>query len=292
MAATPAQAYALAGDLAALIDDMIIEGAPWTKLETLAPDLYDSYWRITLDFLKIAFAHWPEWLAGRGLIDRAKRVALLIENEIKAVESGAGRGPTIIAGSTGANRATARLIAAIARSAQGAVVLPDLDLNLDDRAWAMISASEESQGLAGHPQALLHRLVGVIGVGREDVKTLGSPSLPLASRSAFVSEALRPRRNRPIAGAIASARCRRPRSPPRLRGRYDRRRRQRERRGLGAGDRHARNARNAGQDRSPHHARSDHRAPRIRGACAMGRRGRGFRPGACWGKAPRARSPG
>jgi ATP-dependent helicase/nuclease subunit B len=77
VAATPAQAYALAGDLAALIDDMIIEGAPWSRLETLAPDLYDSYWRITLDFLKIAFAHWPHWLAERGLIDRAKRIALL-----------------------------------------------------------------------------------------------------------------------------------------------------------------------------------------------------------------------
>ena len=59
----PAQAYGLAGDLAALIDDMIIEGAPWTRLETLAPDLYDPYWRITLDFLKIAFARWPEWLS-------------------------------------------------------------------------------------------------------------------------------------------------------------------------------------------------------------------------------------
>ena len=139
VAATPAQAYALAGDLAALIDDMIIEGAPWTRLETLAPDLYDPYWRITLDFLKIAFARWPEWLAERGLIDRAKRIALLIEDEIKALER-PRRGPTIIAGSTGANRATARLIAAIARAPQGAVVLPDLDLNLDDRTWAMIGA--------------------------------------------------------------------------------------------------------------------------------------------------------
>src|SRR6478672_7448592 len=35
VAATPAQAYALAGDLAALIDDMIIQGAPWSRLETL-----------------------------------------------------------------------------------------------------------------------------------------------------------------------------------------------------------------------------------------------------------------
>src|SRR4029077_1602525 len=164
VAATPAQAYALAGDLAALVDDMIIEGAPWSRLETLAPDLYDPYWRITLDFLKIAFARWPDWLAEHGLIDRAKRIALLIEDEIKAL-AGSRRGPTIIAGSTGANRATARLIAAIARGPQGAVVLPGLDLNLDDRTWAMIGATDDaSLGLAGHPQALLHRLIGEIGI--------------------------------------------------------------------------------------------------------------------------------
>jgi ATP-dependent helicase/nuclease subunit B len=191
VAATPAQAYALAGDLAALIDDMIIEGVPWGKLETLAPDSYDSYWRITLDFLKIAFAHWPEWLQERGLIDRAKRVALVIENEIKALADGARRGPTIIAGSTGANRATARLIAAIARAPQGAVVLPDLDCNLDERAWAMIGASD-SQGLAGHPQALLNRLTAMIGVTRDEVAILGSRSPPLTARAAFLSEALRP----------------------------------------------------------------------------------------------------
>src|SRR5271163_5032285 len=99
VAATPAQAYALAGDLAALIDDMIIEGAPWTKIETLAPGFYDPYWGITLDFLKIAFAHWPQWLAEHGLIDRAERIALLIDVEMKALEGGTRRGPTIIAGS-------------------------------------------------------------------------------------------------------------------------------------------------------------------------------------------------
>jgi ATP-dependent helicase/nuclease subunit B len=193
VAATPAESYALAGDLAALIDDMIIEGAPSTKIETLAPEAYDPYWRITLDFLKIAFAHWPQWLAERGLIDRAKRVALLIDDEIKALEGGARRGPTIIAGSTGANRATARLIAAIARAPEGAVVLPDLDLNLDDRAWAMIGASDDTgQGLAGHPQALLHRLIGAIGVKRDEVARLGALRPALAARSAFLTEALRP----------------------------------------------------------------------------------------------------
>ena len=81
---------------------MIIEGAPWAKIETLAPDAHDPYWRITLDFLKIAFAYWPQWLAEHGLIDRAKRVALLIDEQINALGGGAQRGPTIIAGSTGA----------------------------------------------------------------------------------------------------------------------------------------------------------------------------------------------
>ncbi len=193
VAATPAEAYALAGDLAALIDDMIIEGVDWRKLETLTPEAYDSYWRITLDFLKIAFAHWPQWLVEHGLIDRAKRVSLLVQAEINGLASGSSRGPTIIAGSTGANRATAELIAAIARSDRGAVVLPGLDKTLDDRSWAMIGATgEPPQRLAGHPQALLHRLIGLIGVERENVTALGAPPAQLKARARFVSEALRP----------------------------------------------------------------------------------------------------
>ncbi len=193
VATTPAQAYGLAADLGSLIDDMIIEGASWDGLEALAPEPYDSYWRITLDFLKIAIAQWPRWLDERGLIDRAKRISLLVEAEIQALEARAPRGPTIIAGSTGANRATARLIAAIARSPQGAVVLPGLDLSLDDRAWAMIGASDEAaQGLSGHPQAMLHRLIAAIGVERRDVTALGAPPPPLVARAEFLSEALRP----------------------------------------------------------------------------------------------------
>ena len=218
VATTPAQAYALAGDLAALIDDMIIEGAPSAKIETLAPDAYDPYWRITLEFLKIAIARWPQWLAEHGLIDRASRIALLIDDEIKALEAGAPRGPTIIAGSTG-NRATARLIAAIARAPQGAVVLPGLDLDLDDGAWALIGASgEASLGLAGHPQWLMRRLIGEIGVNRDDVSAgLGALSPALAARSAFLTEALRPAESTDSGATGTRASAARP-SPLRLAG--------------------------------------------------------------------------
>ena len=67
VATSPAQAFALAGDLAGLIDDFIIEGVDPERLDDLVADRFDPYWGVTLDFLKIAFAHWPDWLAERGL---------------------------------------------------------------------------------------------------------------------------------------------------------------------------------------------------------------------------------
>ena len=95
---------------------MIIEGVAWERLDDLVADAFDPYWRITLDFLKIAVSAWPQWLAEHDLVDRATRAAQAVEKEIEALSAGVPRGPTIIAGSTGTNRATARLIGAIARA--------------------------------------------------------------------------------------------------------------------------------------------------------------------------------
>jgi ATP-dependent helicase/nuclease subunit B len=210
--ASPAQALSLAGDLAALIDDMIIEGVAWERLDTLVADAFDPYWRVTLDFLKIAISAWPKWLEDNGLVDRATRAARAVEAEIAALAAGAARGPTIIAGSTGTNRATARLIGAIARAPLGAVVLPDLDQDLDAEAFATIGADDGDGAIAGHPQAALRRLLSQIGIARDEVKTLGAPAPALRARAAFLSEALRPaesthfwRRKRDALGEAAIA---------------------------------------------------------------------------------------
>jgi ATP-dependent helicase/nuclease subunit B len=190
VAASPAQAFFLAADLGALIDDMIIEGVDWARLAGLAPDNFDAYWRITLDFLKIAIAQWPAWLAEHGLIDRAARSALLVSQEIARLDAGVMKGPVIIAGSTGTNRATAQLIAAIARAPQGAVVLPDLDFALDEPSWRMIGGDGET--IAGHPQAALFRLLSIVQAERADVRELGEVAPALQRRAKFLSEALRP----------------------------------------------------------------------------------------------------
>ncbi len=92
-------------------------------------------------FLNIAIAHWPQIFADNHLVDPARRRMLLVEREIARIDAGHMAGPVIAIGSTGTNRATARLLAAIARAPQGAVVLPGLDRDLDDAAWLQIGTT-------------------------------------------------------------------------------------------------------------------------------------------------------
>jgi ATP-dependent helicase/nuclease subunit B len=194
VAATPADAWHLSGELANLIDELIIEDVAWDRLDPLVLPEFDPYWRITLDFLNIAIEQWPKILAECNLLDNARRQVALIEMQSRRLQDGALSGPVIAIGSTGTNRATARLLAAIARAPNGAVVLPGLDLDLDDRAWAMI-AGDPGQNIEAsftHPQAALSRLLGLLQVKREDVVSLGEAIPNFVMRGKFVSEALRP----------------------------------------------------------------------------------------------------
>ncbi|MGH6821113.1 MAG: double-strand break repair protein AddB, partial [Methylocella sp.] len=194
VAATAADAWHLSGELANLIDELIIEDVAWERLDPLVLPEFDPYWRITLDFLNIAIEQWPKILAECNLVDKARRQVALIEAQSRRLLDGTLSGPVIAIGSTGTNRATTRLLGAIARAPKGAVVLPGLDLDLDDRAWAMI-AGDPGQNIEAsftHPQAALSRLLGLLQVNREVVVSLGEVTQSLAARGTFVFEALRP----------------------------------------------------------------------------------------------------
>jgi ATP-dependent helicase/nuclease subunit B len=187
-----ADAWHLGGELAALIDEMIIEDIAWTELDLLVLPDFDQYWRITLDFLNIAIRQWPAALASDDLIDAARRQVLLIDAQIAQIQAGQTKGPIIAIGSTGTNKATARLLAALAAAPNGAVVLPGLDQNLDETAWLQIGAQDVSDPGFGHPQAALRRLLSLLGVSRDEVTELGESTPTRAARSRIVSEALRP----------------------------------------------------------------------------------------------------
>ncbi len=78
---SPAAALALADDLARLIDDMTTRQVPWEKLKTLVPENFDTYWQLTLEFLRIARRVLARAAAEKDKIDPAERRDRLIEAE-------------------------------------------------------------------------------------------------------------------------------------------------------------------------------------------------------------------
>lgn len=191
----PASTLALATDLARLMDDMATRGVDWATLDGLVPDALDEYWKLSLDFLKIAKEVWPAHLKENDRIEPATRRDLLIAAESARLKAHHD-GPVIAAGSTGSIPATAKLLHTIAGLPQGAVVLPGLDTELDEAAWHSIGGSRDAQGQSAmspssnHPQFALHGLLARFGIERRDVTTLGTTSAH--SRETLASEAMRP----------------------------------------------------------------------------------------------------
>ncbi|CAM5516518.1 Inactivated superfamily I helicase OS=Afipia felis OX=1035 GN=NCTC12722_00055 PE=4 SV=1 [Afipia felis] len=194
VAGGPASTLALADDLTRLIDDMTTRGVAWDALDKLVPDDLDHYWKITLDFLRIAKDAWPAHLREAGLIEPAQRRDLLIEAE--AARIAALPGPVIAAGSTGSMPSTAKFLRAVAQHPQGAVVLPGLDTDLDDAAWRAIGGVRNAEGrftehpLSSHPQYALHGLLELFGLERDAVRSLANPAAH--GRELLASEAMRP----------------------------------------------------------------------------------------------------
>jgi ATP-dependent helicase/nuclease subunit B len=184
----------LADDLARLMDDMTTRGVDWGGLDALVPEEYDRYWQLTLAFLKIARVAWPKILAERGAIEPAERRDRLIAAEADLLRH--RRGPVIAAGSTGSMPATARFLKAVAELPDGAVVLPGLDLLLDDESWDLIAGPAGSESRAhGHPQYAMRALLSLLGMTRADIVSLGAGEAgadEAAARETLMSEAMRP----------------------------------------------------------------------------------------------------
>src|SRR6185312_16261792 len=190
--ASAADALWLSRDLARLIDEMETEGADWTRLSGLVERDLADWWQLTLEFLQIVTAHWPKALAERQRSNPAAHRNAMIRAEAERLRRGASAGPVIAAGSTGSIPATAELLATIARLPLGAVVLPGLDKRLNGEAWALLGEAFDAPSVYGHPQFGLRRLIGAIGIGRDEVEEIGTPRRRLLARAGIVSQALRP----------------------------------------------------------------------------------------------------
>ncbi len=184
------QAVRLAIELARLIDSVETEGLDFARLPELVAEDYAEHWRETLRFLEIVTRHWPAVQAEQGALGPAERRRLLLEAQAAAWRARPPAGPVIAAGSTGSIPATAALLKLVAGLPQGMLVLPGLDREMPEAAWAAVS------GAPGHPQHTLHRLLAHLGVTREAVRPWPAPLDPpgpaAVARRRLVSAALWP----------------------------------------------------------------------------------------------------
>ena len=132
----------------------------------------------TRDFAAV-LARWQSELATRGEVDAPVRRNLLFDHAARRWETEAPAGPVVAAGVTSASPALARLLKVIAGLPHSAVILPDLDLSLEDAVWqalgsAGIPAADGEPPIGAsdattHPQYHLKLLLNRMGVARSEV---------------------------------------------------------------------------------------------------------------------------
>ena len=184
----PGQVFALARSLGALIDNFETEEISLDEIEKLMGADFAEHRLAMLDFLSIIRKRLPEEVSARGFIGRAARRSLLLRREAARLERNGAQGPIIAAGSTGSIRATANLLRVIARLDEGAVVIPGLDLIMDEASWE--SVADEP----GHPQFILKQLLSTLGVERSQVGLCpeGVLDAPTEARLWLTGEMMRP----------------------------------------------------------------------------------------------------
>ncbi|WP_146101877.1 double-strand break repair protein AddB [Rhodopila globiformis] len=185
------RAWLLARELALLMDEAERVGC---RLPQCLPDAadpeYAGHWSQILKFLHIVTGLWPDWLGDNGVMNPAARQVALLEAQARAWEDNPPDYPILIAGTTAGIPAVARLLRVVARLPMGQVVLPQLDMVMDDEAWATLEPC--------HAQAGLSRLLAELDATRGDVQlwpgdapqTVPRSRFPLLSRVLLPSDAL------------------------------------------------------------------------------------------------------
>lgn len=185
--ATPAQASSLAAELAAFVDSLDMEHVSLDGLDKLPPDRFAEHWQQTVQFLEIVTRLWPDYLEENGVMAPYARRDALMQAETDRLVSNPPDAPVIAAGSTATVPATAALLDAVARLDNGAVILPGLDMELDEDSWASI---REGEAHPEHPQFGMQQFLVRLGIAREDVAVLGGKEK--SGRSKLLSEVMRP----------------------------------------------------------------------------------------------------
>ncbi len=139
-----------------------------------------EHWKLSTRAFLAVQAYWLSELSARGEIDAPARRNLLFDHAARRWQETPPPHPVVAAGVTSASPALARLLRVVSDLPRGAVILPDLDLALDDEVWAALGTAGSPENREDppfgrhdaitHPQYHLKLLLGRMGVARGEVQ--------------------------------------------------------------------------------------------------------------------------
>ncbi len=174
---TPPEKLRLAREMAGTIDSLLVEEIPASRLAEIdvGPEL-SEHWQRSLAFFEEVYTQWQEKLAAFGVIDAADRRNRLLRLAARRWTERPARHPVIAVGITTAAPAVAALQKSVAFMKTGMVVLPDLDLLLDQDIWESLAPvafgpdkPQPAVGVVTHPQYHLKLLLHRMDVDRGEV---------------------------------------------------------------------------------------------------------------------------
>lgn len=184
--AARAAAFDLADSLARLMDEMQGEGVTPEQIAALDVSDMSGHWARAQQFIGIV----SDYVAGQGgRPDREARQRSVIDALAGKWAVAPPDHPVILAGSTGSRGSTLRLMQAVARLPQGAVILPGFDFDQPEAVWAQMSDAAVAED---HPQFRFSRVMQALKLSPTQIAPWGDASAPSPDRNKLLSLALRP----------------------------------------------------------------------------------------------------
>ncbi|MWV27826.1 PD-(D/E)XK nuclease family protein [Aurantiacibacter rhizosphaerae] len=160
-----------------LVEEIAPEELLSDRVIDLVGDLSD-HWRDNLHLFATIQRLWLAELDQRGERDAAARRNILFREAARRMRANPPSTPFVAAGVTSAAPALARLLRTVSQLPQGAVILPDLDLSMDDAVWDELGGAGDTSGetpftsgdALTHPQYHLKLLLNRMGVARGEVQ--------------------------------------------------------------------------------------------------------------------------
>ena len=171
-----AEAIRLAGDLARTLDQLLVEEvAPRALRELTLVEELSSHWERARATFELVIDRWPAELARIGRIDLVTRRSMLLDRVTRGWRTMPPPGFVCAAGVTSSSPSVARLLRSIADLPRGMVVLPGLDLAMEEEEWEAIGPFDpdpvtgaHKRSEETHPQFHLKLLLDRMSVARRE----------------------------------------------------------------------------------------------------------------------------